>query len=311
MAAQMVSSANELTMVYYFLAFVVQQLIKMNTIFLLLSCHIIAVNGVQIYRGNCRKESLFKIGGRGTRLDANIISSKTSSRLSLCAKSCIDEASCKSFNYNVVALICQLLSKDKNDVGAEKLLAVEGWNHYQPVEFMDTPRCRTETSSEMCAFNEACDEVCENPVGYKCRALGNIALGKATAQTSTCSYGYSPRAVDGDTRTSWIYDSCTHTCEGTSNWWRVDFGKSSLVHSVKITNRGDCCGSRLSDFNIRIGNSTTGNGDNNSACTVNQGIAQGATKTFLCRPRIYGRYLYVQSNITPGLTLCEVQVFGE
>eukprot|EP00795_Rhopilema_esculentum_P013206 gene13206-4022_t len=245
MAAQMVSSANELTMVYYFLAFVVQQLIKMNTIFLLLSCHIIAVNGVQIYRGNCRKESLFKIGGRGTRLDANIISSKTSSRLSLCAKSCIDEASCKSFNYNVVALICQLLSKDKNDVGAEKLLAVEGWNHYQPVEFMDTPRCRTETSSEMCAFNEACDEVCENPVGYKCRTLG------------------------------------------------------------------DCCGSRLSDFNIRIGNSTTGNGDNNSACAVNQGIAQGATKTFLCRPRIYGRYLYVQSNITPELTLCEVQVFGE
>ena len=67
---------------------------------------------------------------------------------------------------------------------------------------------------------------------------GNIALGKTTAQTSTCSGGYSPRAVNGDTRTDWIYGSCTHTCEGTSNWWRVDFGKSSLVHSVKITNRG-------------------------------------------------------------------------
>ena len=67
---------------------------------------------------------------------------------------------------------------------------------------------------------------------------GNIALGKTTAQTSTCSGGYSPRAVNGDTRTNWIYGSCTHTCGGTSNWWRVDFGKSSLVHSVKITNRG-------------------------------------------------------------------------
>ena len=107
-----------------------------DIVYLITFCNFVVVSGVQIYRGNCRKESLFKIGGRGTRLDGNIISSKTSSKLSLCAKSCIDETSCKSFNYNVVALICQLLSKDKNDVGVEKLVAAQGWNHYHPVEFM-------------------------------------------------------------------------------------------------------------------------------------------------------------------------------
>ena len=130
-------------------------MITMNAVYLLFSCHFVVVSGVQIYRGNCRKESLFKIGGRGTRLDANIISSKTSPRLSLCAKSCIDETSCKSFNYNVVALICQLLSKDKNDVGVEKLVAVDGWNHYQPIEFM----VRRKISSSIYVFY-ICVSIC-------------------------------------------------------------------------------------------------------------------------------------------------------
>eukprot|EP00795_Rhopilema_esculentum_P013208 gene13208-4024_t len=285
----------------------------MNAVYLLLSCHFVAVNSVQIYRGNCRKESLFKIGGRGTRLDANIISSKTSSRLSLCAKSCIDEASCKSFNYNVVALICQLLSKDKNDVGAEKLLAVEGWNYYQPVKFMDTPRCRTETSSEKCPFNEACDEVCENPVGHKCRTLVNPLAGADWHLTSGVFWGGfvalkrpvgvvrpedTPRCrTETSSEKCPFNEACDEVCE------------NPVGHKCRTL--GDCCGERLSNFNIRIGNSTTGMGNDNPLCAVNQGISQGATKTFLCRPRIYGRHLYVQSNIEPELCLCEVKVFGE
>ena len=74
---------------------------------------------------------------------------------------------------------------------------------------------------------------------------------------------------------------------------------------------GDCCGFRLSSFNIRIGDSSSGNGNTNMVCAMNQNVAQGATSTFKCRPRLLGRYLYVQQNRVDPLTLCEVQVFGE
>ncbi len=80
---------------------------------------------------------------------------------------------------------------------------------------------------------------------------------------------------------------------------------------MKITNRNDCCGHRLSNFNIRIGNSTQGRGDLNAACQKNAGVGQGATKTFECKPRLKGRYLYIQSNLNYDLTICEAQVFGE
>ena len=65
----------------------------------------------------------------------------------------------------------------------------------------------------------------------------NIALGKSTAQSSTVNYAYASRAVDGNTATSWGSGSCTHT-NSESGWWRVDFGKTARVHSVRITNRG-------------------------------------------------------------------------
>ena len=77
-------------------------------------------------------------------------------------------------------------------------------------------------------------------------------------------------------------------------------------------NTGDCCGTRLRNFNIRIGESADGNGESNAACVMNVGITGlGATRTFKCRPRRLGRYLFVQQNIEDPLTLCEVKVFGE
>ena len=74
---------------------------------------------------------------------------------------------------------------------------------------------------------------------------------------------------------------------------------------------GDCCGDRLRNFNVKIGDSSSGNGDANPACAVGQSIPQGATNTFKCRPRLLGRYLYIQQNVVEPLTLCEVQVYGE
>lgn len=67
----------------------------------------------------------------------------------------------------------------------------------------------------------------------------------------------------------------------------------------------------MSNFNIKIGESNAGNGDENSACLLNGKVAQGATKNFECYPRQQGRYLFIQSNLDIPLSLCEVKVFGE
>ena len=65
--------------------------------------------------------------------------------------------------------------------------------------------------------------------------LENIALLKSASQSSG---DFASRAVDGSTVTSYPSGSCTHT-NTEIGWWRVDFGKSARVHSVKITNRGE------------------------------------------------------------------------
>ncbi len=122
------------------------------------------------------------------------------------------------------------------------------------------------------------------------------------------------KAVDGNTATQFSSSSCTHADFVRPNlkpWWRVDFGNTAIVYSVSITNRGDCCSHRLHNFNIRVGWSTSGRGDENLACGMNLSVGGGQTKGFNCIPALYGKYLYVQSNLWQILTICETQVFGE
>ena len=64
----------------------------------------------------------------------------------------------------------------------------------------------------------------------------NIALGKSAKQSTTYQVSSASRAVDGNTATAYVFGSCTHTSDS-NGWWRVDFGKTARVYSVKITNR--------------------------------------------------------------------------
>ena len=149
---------------------------------------------------------------------------------------------------------------------------------------------------------------CLHPSG-----LSNIALRKPTSEGPGSWGTPCPGcAVDGNTNTNLFAGSCSHThCCSVLPWWRVDFGKTAFVYSMKITNRGDCCGDRLSNFNVKIGNTTANRGDANPTCVRGSAIGQGATTCFICQPPLYGRYLFVQNNLNEALTLCEVQVFGE
>ena len=94
-------------------------------------------------------------------------------------------------------------------------------------------------------------------------AVKNVARGGQVAQSSTSHSGIPERAVDGNRASHWSKNSCTHTKQETSPWWRVDLRKTHKVHSVKITNRGDCCSERLNGAEIRIGNSLNNNGNGN------------------------------------------------
>ena len=59
------------------------------------------------------------------------------------------------------------------------------------------------------------------------------------------------------------------------------------------------------------GNETANGGANNYRCADNIQIPASSSKTYFCRPKAYGRYLYIR---IPGndkiLTLCEVEVYS-
>ena len=80
----------------------------------------------------------------------------------------------------------------------------------------------------------------------------NIARGKQTSQSSTTHSGVSNRAIDGNKNPDFHSGKCTHTSQENEAWWSVDLGKPCLVHSLMITNRGDCCGNRLSNFDVTV-----------------------------------------------------------
>ena len=56
------------------------------------------------------------------------------------------------------------------------------------------------------------------------------------------------------------------------------------------------------------GNKTTNGGADNSLCANNIQIPQGDSKTYFCRSKAYGRYLYIRLLRKIALTLCEVEV---
>ena len=88
----------------------------------------------EIFRFPCKKDAVFKLVKRNSRLDASIASTTVAQTLSICAKNCIDISLCKSFNYNADSKSCEALSGSRMTVGDAKLLTTGSWKHYEPVE---------------------------------------------------------------------------------------------------------------------------------------------------------------------------------
>uniref|UniRef100_A0A3Q3G869 F5/8 type C domain-containing protein n=1 Tax=Labrus bergylta TaxID=56723 RepID=A0A3Q3G869_9LABR len=139
----------------------------------------------------------------------------------------------------------------------------------------------------------------------------NIAKGGKVDQSSLYGKGVPERAIDGNRASKWGDDSCTHTHNDFSPWWRLDLQKQYKITSVTITNRRDCCHDRINGAEIHIGDSLNDNGNSNPICAKISSIAAGASKTFQCNG-MEGRYVtIVIPNKKQYLTLCEVEVTGE
>lgn len=74
-------------------------------------------------------------------------------------------------------------------------------------------------------------------------AITDLALNKATTQSSTYSFGglnYSANlAVDGNNGTDFVVDKCSCTKGGQTNpWWMVDLQVVNFIKSDRKFNRG-------------------------------------------------------------------------
>jgi len=122
-------------------------------------------------------------------------------------------------------------------------------------------------------------------------------VGKSASQVSTGWSGPASKAIDGNAANNYPSGSCTHTHAHNGAWWTVNLGSTQTVKAVKVTNRGDCCGSRLNGFNVKVGS---------RVCASNVQISQGQTKEVACSGT--GSSVTIQLRRHDYLTLCEVGV---
>jgi hypothetical protein len=149
-------------------------------------------------------------------------------------------------------------------------------------------------------------------------ASGNLALGKATSQSSTlpgAATAGSASAVDGNTDGNFFDGSVTATNLDANPWWQVDLGTSAAVTSVVIFNRTDCCGSRLGDYWVFISDTpflatdTPANLQSRAGTFASHQTAAPNPSTTITTTA-HGRYVRVQIGSANYLSLAEVQVFG-
>jgi len=53
--------------------------------------------------------------------------------------------------------------------------------------------------------------------------------------------------------------TCIHSMNDEAGpWWKANFGASYTITKVQILNRGDCCGKRLNEAKVMIGDNLCG-----------------------------------------------------
>ena len=152
---------------------------------------------------------------------------------------------------------------------------------------------------------------CDSPI--------NLALNKPASQSSTKGNGVAGLAVDGNLvgTTNWGASAdLQHTDKDGEPWWQVDLGNVYQIKEIKITNRTDCCQSRLKNFVVF--SSETPFPDNASIAELENtaGIhiisqSEAVVTDISFQQEHTGRYVRVQlRQTTNSLHMSEVEIFG-
>lgn len=140
----------------------------------------------------------------------------------------------------------------------------------------------------------------------------NLALGGEASHIDTNDeVGSAANAIDGNRDPDYAHGSCSQTYTTVNPWWRVDLHKPTLISSVSITNRGDCCHEDIDGAQIRVGDSLENHGNDNPIVATIPRIPKGISQSFPLAEPVRGRYVNVFLPRTDKkLTLCEVEVYG-
>lgn len=143
----------------------------------------------------------------------------------------------------------------------------------------------------------------------------NIALQGTATQSSTYGDNVASMANDGNTDGNWFNNSVSHTSDDSQPFWTLDLGAIHPINAIRIFNRTDCCGERLSDFYVFYSDQPF------SGTTVDETKSQTGV-TFIHHPSAVGkikhfdidgsaRYIRIQLNSKDeSLALAEVEVYS-
>ncbi len=143
--------------------------------------------------------------------------------------------------------------------------------------------------------------------------LTNWAIGGATSGTAQDFGATLGNANDGNTNGNFGGGSVTHSDGSTNSFWSVDLGANRPVEGIALWNRTDCCGDRLSNYNVQVR-------DASNAVVFSQNYftssgSAGVREAIGFNPTLSGRYVTVSllgNNLAGNgvLSLAEVQVMG-
>jgi hypothetical protein len=152
--------------------------------------------------------------------------------------------------------------------------------------------------------------------------IGNVTLGKTASAAEVGCGSTAAAAVDGNVDGNFFHGSVVDTYgNNPQDYWEVDLGAVATIQSVNLSNRTDCCATRLNNFYVLV-SQTSMDGQSLAQLLANPAVTRVYTANtgFVMgnSPQLYsvnvgdaeGRYVRVQLAGTNQLALAEVQVMG-
>ncbi|XP_023239860.1 uncharacterized protein LOC111638392 isoform X1 [Centruroides sculpturatus] len=143
----------------------------------------------------------------------------------------------------------------------------------------------------------------------------NVAIGKASLQSSVMGKGNPQKALDGTTSSFFNPDTCTSTEIERSPWWYVNLLEPYLVQLVRIDFGTSCCpNNNPATITVRVGNNRPDISPN-PVCKRYVGfLEEGRPLFLLCNSKMPGAFVSIHLEGPPRhnpLSICEVFVYTD